>query len=115
MKNKLRLKRKQDFKKVYNYGNSVVNRELVLFILENKRVDSYRFGISVSKKIGKAVTRNRVKRLIKEAINSLLKEYSLDNHNDLVIIARKPTSQMELHQFEKSLRDLFRKAKIFKK
>lgn len=115
MQNKLRLKRKKDFRKVYNYGRSVANRELVMFIMENKRVESYRFGISVSKKIGKAVTRNRVKRLIKEAINSFLREYELDNNIDIIIIARTPTANMELYQFEKSLKDIFRKAKLLRK
>jgi len=115
LQNKLRLKRKKDFRKVYNYGKSVANRELVIFIMDNKNVETYRFGISVSKKIGKAVTRNRVKRLIKEAINSFLKEYELNNHIDIIIIARTPTSKMELYQFEKSIKDLFYKAKLLRK
>lgn len=112
MQKELRLKRKQDFRKVYTYGKSVANRELVLFIKENPQLQSYRFGISVSKKIGNAVVRNRVKRYIKEVIRLFIDKHDLQQHKDFVIIARKPTATMEFGQFERSVKDIFRKSNV---
>lgn len=107
-----RLKRKSDFKKVYTHGKSIANRSLVLYMMNNLDVDEYRFGISVSKKIGKAVVRNRVKRLIKEAIISILKKHSLRKNIDIVIIARKPVISSDFAQVEASVEHLFRKMKL---
>ncbi len=110
-----RLKRRNDFKKVYTNGKSIANRTLVLYLRSNSDVDEYRFGISVSKKIGKAVVRNRVKRLIKEAIRSIIRKYSIKKNIDVVIIARKPVIDLEFAQVESSVEHLFRKMKLIDK
>ena len=60
------LKKDSDFRKVYKHGKSFANRYLVMYILNNKSENS-RIGISVSKKVGKAIIRNKVRRRIKEA------------------------------------------------
>jgi len=114
LKSKLRLKNNRDFRKVYRYGKSVANRELVLFIMKNKNIEQFRLGISVSKKIGKAVTRNRIKRILKETVFSLSREYDIVNNIDVIIIARSPTSNMKFAQFEKSVKDIFFKGKLIK-
>ena len=51
------LKKDSDFRKVYKHGKSFANRHLVMYILNNKSENS-RIGISVSKKVGKAIIRN---------------------------------------------------------
>ncbi|OEF99626.1 ribonuclease P protein component [Vulcanibacillus modesticaldus] len=112
MQKENRLKKREDFKKVYTYGKSVANRELVLYILDNSKTERYRVGISVSKKIGNAVVRNRVKRLIKEAFRSLANQLEMENQKDLIIIARNPTADMKFSQFQKSIKDLLRKSKL---
>ena len=50
---------------IYKHGKSFANKYLVVYILKNK-TDQTRIGISISKKVGNAVTRNRIRRLIKE-------------------------------------------------
>jgi len=107
-----RLKKKQDFGRVYKYGKSVANRSLVLYVIDNEQTKSYRLGVSVSKKVGKAVTRNRIKRLIKEAFRSVA-ETGLRQHVDLVIIARKPAADMTYAQIENSIKNLLYKMKLF--
>lgn len=115
MQRKLRLKRRSDFRKVYNFGRSFANRELVLFVNKNNGKDNFRIGISVSKKIGKAVTRNLVKRRIKNALIEILKEIKIINNVDIVIIARAPTAKMNYEQFNRSLRDLLKKSNLIEK
>lgn len=75
------------FKRIYKQGDSFVGAYLVVYAI--KKTDSSsipQFGITVTKKVGKAVIRNRVRRLIKEAIRN---KYALINHHyDYVIVAR---------------------------
>ncbi len=66
LKKTYRLKRRQDFRRVYQRGKSTANRAFVLCWRPN-RCGVPRVGFSVSKKIGKAVERNRVRRRLREA------------------------------------------------
>ncbi len=113
MQSDMRLKKTAEFKKVYHYGESIANRELVLYVMERPNTNTFRFGISVSKKIGNAVIRNRVKRLIKEVIRSIMVQHQLKEHKDIVIIARAPTANMNYADFDRSLKHLFRKMRLF--
>ncbi|HJW76180.1 MAG TPA: ribonuclease P protein component [Thermoleophilia bacterium] len=84
-----RLSRSSDFKKVYRQGSSVASRFLVLYYFKRSSEgdgEGPRMGLSVSRKLGGAVVRNRIKRLLREAFRScherLAQEY------DYVVIAR---------------------------
>ena len=84
-----RLSRSGDFDRVYKEGRSSGNRFLVLYSFargEEDRSDGMRLGISVGRKVGKAVTRNRVKRTIREAFWSLTE--GLPSDHDYVVVAR---------------------------
>lgn len=115
MQKKYRLKKNRDFRRIYNQGKSTANRELVIFVKENPNIEYFRLGISVSKKIGKAVVRNRIKRLIKETFRLFLNNHDLKRHLDIVIIARNPTSSMDYSKFERSVKDLLKKSNILVK
>lgn len=66
-----RIKRKKDFEKVFSSGITLLTKDRLLravFVIEpNKNESGIKIAAAVSKKAGKAVWRNRVKRLIKEA------------------------------------------------
>jgi len=84
-----RLSRSSDFQRIYRQGSSTASRFLVLYSFKRPTetgAEGPRLGLSVSKKLGGAVVRNRVKRLLREAFQGcaghLAEEY------DLVLIAR---------------------------
>ena len=112
--NKLyRLKKNEEFQLVFQHGKSVANRQFVVYVLRKPEQEAPRFGLSVSKKMGHAVTRNQIKRWMKEAIRELIPD--IDPQSDIVIIARKPVSAMDYHQIRKSLAHVLNVARLLKK
>jgi len=83
-----RLSRSGDFKRVYREGSSKASRYLVLYRFKRGDEDGTeaRLGVSVSKKLGDAVTRNRIKRVLKEAFWEKVDRDSADQ--DFVLVAR---------------------------
>jgi len=77
------------FKKLYRSGLSTVTPSVVLYAKENGRSDN-RVGITVSKKIGKAVVRNRAKRRLREVYRTNLP--NIKSGYDFVLVARGRTA-----------------------
>ncbi|MCR5202268.1 MAG: ribonuclease P protein component [Lachnospiraceae bacterium] len=100
------LKKNYEFVNVYQNGNSIANRQLVVYILKNDR-DSNRFGISVSKKVGNSVVRHRITRLIRESIRLNLDRF--ESGYDIVIVARYSVKNEGFISVEKSLLHLLGK------
>ncbi len=71
---------------MYRQGRSVANRHLVLYSFPNASIDRPRLGLSVSRKVGGAVERNHVKRLLREAFEGV--EPQLEGGHDVVVVAR---------------------------
>jgi ribonuclease P protein component len=83
-----RLSRSGDFKRAYREGSSKATRYLVLYRFRRGEDESGepRLGVSVSKKLGDAVTRNRIKRVLKEAFWA--RPQPDDAEFDFVLVAR---------------------------
>lgn len=87
-----RLSRSAEFERVYRQGRSVSNRHLVLYSFPNESVDRPRLGLSVSRKVGGAVERNHVKRLLREAFDGAQAE--LSGGHDIVVVARPEAREL---------------------
>jgi ribonuclease P protein component len=81
-----RLSRSAEFERVYRQGRSTANRQLVLYTFPNASNDPPRLGLSVSRKVGGAVQRNKVKRLLREAFSR--NEGRIQAGQDVVVVAR---------------------------
>ncbi|WP_027364722.1 ribonuclease P protein component [Desulfotruncus alcoholivorax] len=103
MKKKYLLKKNKEYRNVYNRGISLANRYAVIFALEN-RLDYSRFGFSVSKKIGKAVVRNKVRRRLKEVCRKC--RNGLDSGYDYIIIARKGIEKLDFNSVQDAVENL---------
>ncbi|MCK0469787.1 ribonuclease P protein component [Halalkalibacter sp. APA_J-10(15)] len=113
MRSEQRIKKSQEFSIVFKKGQSVANRQFVLYILSKEDQPFFRLGLSVSKKVGNAVTRNRIKRYIRECFR--IEQDQIKDCFDFIVIARQPTAKMSFHEVEKSLMHVLRKAKVLHK
>jgi ribonuclease P protein component len=109
-----RLSRSSEFERVYRQGRSSANRHLVLYSFPNPASHEPRLGLSVSRKVGGAVQRNRVKRLLREAFAR--ETESLARGQDLVVVARPDAGDLAeregLAGIEASLSELIEKVNI---
>ncbi len=100
------IKNNKDFVKAYKRGSKVVSSLVVLYKIKNS-CSKKRIGITTSKKVGKAVTRNRVRRLIRQAI---YENYSqLKDGYDYVFVARIKASDSNYQQVLKNVTYVVRK------
>ncbi|MDP3058997.1 MAG: ribonuclease P protein component [bacterium] len=105
-----RLRRSEDFAKVYKQGRSVAGRQLVLYWLTNS-TEQNRLGISAGKKLGGAVVRNRVKRLMREGFRSL--SLNVRAGHDLVIIARSVAVGANFSEVRRELEALLKRQRLW--
>ena len=114
-----RLSRSSDFQRVYRQGSSTASRFLVLhyFAQPAGGGGEPRLGLSVSKKLGGAVVRNRVKRLLREAFRECAER--LPGDYDYVLIARPHLTELldgpEKGAVPAAVRDVFERAGLLQK
>ncbi len=107
-----RLKKNEDFRRVYQKKRSMANKLLVIYVLKNEYGHN-RIGFTVSKKVGKSVTRNRVKRLLRESYR--LNEKKILQGYDIIFVARNTTSKASYREIESAMLHLFRRMKLTKR
>ncbi|MGM0499846.1 MAG: ribonuclease P protein component [Bacillota bacterium] len=105
------LKKNKEFKKVYENGRSYATRNLVIYCLNYEKGKKNRYGLSVSKKIGNAVVRNKLKRRLREIIREFEKEKDFKGY-DVIFIARKPVVKIGYLNLRKDVKKLYEKMNI---
>ncbi len=98
-----RLKKKVQFNYIYRKGERKSTKHFALFTIKSK-YNNYKIGFSISKKVGKAHTRNLLKRRLKEIvrINSLPQA----GHN-YILQAKIGAGELDFHSIESQVKKLF--------
>lgn len=92
------VKNARDFEKIINNKHFVKNQSFIIYY-QNNGLPYSRFGISVSKKLGNAVFRNKYKRKIRSIVDNYKKSYN--NKKDYIIIFRKGAEKKNFQELEK--------------
>lgn len=92
------VKNARDFEKIIKTGKLAKNNSFIIYYSDND-LPYNRYGISVGKKLGNAVYRNKYKRKIRAIIDNYKKNYI--NHQDYIIILRGSAKDKEYHDLEK--------------
>lgn len=111
MKKTVSITENKDFKRLYYRGKSTANECLAVY-WRRSGGKGCRLGITVSGKIGKAVVRNRIRRLIRESYR-LMEDRVLPGH-DIVIVARGRAASADYRYVSSSLERAFLKSGLIK-
>lgn len=101
------LKSNRDFRKTYDKGRSFANKYLVIFFVKNN-LGNNRIGIAVTKKIGKSVIRNKIRRRIMEAYR--LNNGKVKQGYDIVFLSRASAKEVGYREIESALLHLLKLA-----
>ena len=107
MQRRFRLTGDRRFSQIHREGRSIANNVLVMRVLPNG-LDHNRFGFMVSKRLGNAVTRNRIKRRLRE----IVRQTQLVPGWDAVFIARRGAENTDYWQLARATRNLFRRTRL---
>ena len=110
MQARYRLKKNYQFNYVFKHGKSAAARNLILVYCKNNS-GRLKAGFSISKKIGKAVTRNKIKRRLKECFRREIP--SVDRFYNYIFIPREPITADTYAEVVKSVRYLLQKAGLY--
>ncbi len=110
MKKTVPLKKNYEFLRTYKKGKFYVGKFITMYALPNK-FKFNRLGITVSKKFGKSVRRNRLRRLIRE--NYRLFEDFINYGYDIVFVSRNTEEMPEFISIKKEMKFLLKKLNIF--
>ena len=97
----------KEFSRVYSRGKSYVTPLVVVYILKN-RLGRTRIGLTATKKVGKAVARNRARRVMRAALAATLPREV--GGYDIILVARAATPKVKSTKLEKPLRKIFSSA-----
>lgn len=100
------VKENKDFSRIINNGKKCWNDVFSIYYSMNDK-ENYRFGISVSKKIGNAVTRNKIKRQMRNIVDKYKNIYP--NNQDYIIIIRKNYINLTFYEVRDKYIELMKK------
>ena len=105
------LKKNYEFKNVLSKGRFFVGKHIIMYVKDNNKKENV-IGIAVSTKIGKAVKRNRIKRLIRESYR--INSSSLIKGKDIVFLVNKKSEfeDIDFSTINDEIINLFDKAKM---
>lgn len=98
------LTKRGDFKKVFELGSKFPSKFLIIYVLSSE-LPFCRLGLAVSRKVGNAVVRNRIKRRLREIFRKQLTDKPL--RYDFVVVARTASAEAEFADLQMSIIKIF--------
>ena len=108
MKKEYRIKKSSEIEMIVKYKQSRANKHFVIYKKENRGNTHFRFAVSVSKKFGNAVERNKIKRQVREIISKL----DIISIFDVFVVVRKDSKTVSFQDKKESITSLIGKLKI---
>lgn len=102
------IKKDRQFRYIYSRGKSFANKKLVIYYIKNND-EKLKVGISISKKVGKAVVRNRLRRLIKENIRL---NQNLKSGYSMIFLARVGADDLDFNTMKSSINHLLKRCDL---
>lgn len=110
MKKTTPIRKNYEFLRIYKKGKFFAGRYLVIYALKNYS-GMNRLGITVNKKVGKSVKRNRAKRLIRESYRFY--EDFIPDGLDIIFVARSVENEYGLAEIRREMKFLMKKLQVF--
>ena len=110
MKKENRLKKRKQFNWTFKNGQKSYGRNLVL-VYNSSWAKDYKIGFSVTKKVGKAVVRNKIKRLLREAVNKFAN--NIAQKHTLIFVAKPEIVDVDFLTIVKEVEFLLKKSGLF--
>ena len=98
------------FSRLYSKGKRCAGQFLIVYYIKNRKDDEKRIGITVSKSRGKAVVRNRIKRLIRESLRQVW--HNVKDGYLIVVVARQPAAEASFEDISDELSLLLKRAAL---
>lgn len=105
-----RITAAKEYNNIYKNGKKIPGKYMIMFILENT-LGYNRFGFVTSKKVGKAVLRNRIKRQLRDLVRRMQPQWK--QGYDIVLVVRYRADKVEFDHLKNDLSGFMRKAKLW--
>ena len=105
MKKEYRVKKNEDFSHIIKHKQSLANRSFIIYYVKND-LNHARIGISVSKKLGKAVIRNKIKRHVRMIVQQTI---NFNDNYDYIVIVRNKYLDLDFISNLNELKYLYKK------
>ncbi len=104
------IKKNFEFRRVLSRGKCINGNNIAIYFFPN-RLNQIRYGFAIGKKAGKAVCRNRIKRILREATRLISMEF--DTGTDVVFVWKNRISadKVDFHEIKKEIEYLYKKGK----
>ena len=110
MKAENRLKKRKQFNWTFKNGTSIHSKDIVL-VYTSSYAKEFKIGYSVTKKVGKAVVRNKVKRRLKNIVEKF--KSNIKRHSTIIFVAKPSAAEADFESLKVQVENLLKKANLF--